>query len=81
MKTPAEIESRRRDIRQGYIVWCQGEVPTQTAGEMFDNFVSTLEEDAWGGAIDFISRHFEDYLPHGWHREAHHANPYRQEES
>ena len=46
MMTPADIESRRRDIRQGYITWCQGEVPPAMAGAMFDDFIDAIEKDS-----------------------------------
>ncbi len=42
-----------------------------------DRFIAAERAEAWDEAIDFISRHYEDYLPHRWDRNSDDSNPYR----
>lgn len=64
MSSDTELEAR--DIRDGYIVWCRGELTRDMAGEKFDRFIAKVKADARNEAIDCVSRHYEDYLPAEW---------------
>lgn len=49
-------------------------------GEQNAQIARKIIGSVWDDAIDFISRHYEDYLPLRWGAEADKANPYRAEE-
>ena len=36
----------------------------------FDRFIAKIKADTWDDAIDFVSRHYEDYLPLNWDAKA-----------
>ena len=55
-------------------------VPLATAKTDAERGIAKIKAEAWGDAIDFVSRHYEDYLPLNWQSKADEESPRRIEE-
>lgn len=40
--------------------------------------IAKIKSEAWDDAIDFVSRHYEDYLPLNWQSKADEESPEKQ---
>lgn len=79
--TPTENEVAEAYNRDGASVAVRFGVLVNEAVEKSEAEVrralSKVKADAWDEAINFISRHYEDYLPVGWQSKADEGNPHR----
>lgn len=82
--TPTEYEISAAYVRDDATIVVRGNTLTNEAIRKSDaevkRGIAKIKADARDEAIDFISRHYEDYLPPGWDKHADDSNPYRESE-
>ena len=69
------------------LIGCYAGAMEEQAGEDYatakadaERGIAKIKADAWDDAIDFVSRHYEDYLPLNWQSKADEESPRRIEE-